>query len=603
MGKSYELRIGTGSKYAFDGGLCLNEETAIGLSQSPTGGLLNICLDDGGNPTKRQGQRYVYETSLGDGGINGLYGDFNDYSIIAHKTKLYKQKGNDNPIEIYSNLKDKKCFMFTYNGILYLMNGEQYIQYDGETVKNVEPYKPRISMNRKPDGSQSTVDESWNMLGSGFRETFNGNGTDKTYKLSMQDLTDGDVKVKIGDSYVSGFTVNKSKGTVTFTNAPAEGTNNVEITAYKSFPDLPKNILQCTRGTEYANRMFLTGNSELKNYYFASGLTEEVDATYFPQKHMYALRGGNKAVTGLKVHHNKLVVFKEDMTATVTASTGLDNTASFPIAILNSDVGCDIPDSIQLVNNNIVFANTHTGVNIIVSTMIEGEKSIIPISHNINGTTERQGLLQEGIENLRKAVSIDFGQKYYLCVNGKAYVWDYKDSFTVNNPEKLRWFLYDNIKASAFAIRQNKLMYGHSEKGMLCEFANVLNDFGQPINAIWKSKLMDFGYPDWLKNVSYIWYTCKANSGSAIAINCYNDNGELLETSKIPAGKLRSFGWDRLDWDKFTWGVHTFAPTIRIKTRIKKVKYFQIELKNNVFNENLSMINLVIKYAMIRKVK
>lgn len=601
--KEGELRLGSTSKTQLDGGLCLYEESSIGLNQSPYGGLLNMCLDDGGMPTKRPGQRYLYQTSLGEGGINGLYADYKGYTVIAHGTKLYKQRGTEQPTEIYSELANAKAFMFIYNGILYLLNGSQYIQFDGTTVKSVSPYKPRVSMNRKPDGSTSEVDESWNMLGRGFRNTFNGDGTTKIYKLSLTALDVDAVISNVGGTEGNGFTVDRTTGTVTFNTAPPQGTNNVEITAYKTFPKLAENILKCKFGVEFSNRMFLGGNEDLPNYYFAAGLTDGIDASYFPQKYQYAIRGGDKAVTGFKVHYNKLVVFKEDLTCTVEASTGLDNTASFPISYLNTDIGCDIPDSIQLVNNNIVFANTYYGVCIIVSTVVQGEKSILPVSLNINGSYGRPGLLNEDINELKKATSADFGYKYYLCVRDKCYVWDYKDNFNINNPRALRWFYYDNVNANCFGIRNNELLYGHREKGVICAFTNVLNDFGNPINGVWKSKLIDFGYPDWLKTINYIWYTCKANSSSEVNINYYNDNGELLASVVVPSNKLKSFSWNNFSWNSFTWKVQIFAPTIRVKPRVKRVKYFQIELKNNKFNENLSIISLVIKYTMTKKVR
>lgn len=69
MGENRELRIGTSAKVQFDGGICYDDETSIDLSQSPYGGLLNMCLDDGGMPTKRMGQQYVFENTLGDSGL------------------------------------------------------------------------------------------------------------------------------------------------------------------------------------------------------------------------------------------------------------------------------------------------------------------------------------------------------------------------------------------------------------------------------------------------------------------------------------------------------------------------------------------------------
>ena len=64
MGKSYELRLGNGTKYPLNGGISLDEETLIDLSQSPYDGLLNMCLDNGGTLGKRQGQEYILSNDL-----------------------------------------------------------------------------------------------------------------------------------------------------------------------------------------------------------------------------------------------------------------------------------------------------------------------------------------------------------------------------------------------------------------------------------------------------------------------------------------------------------------------------------------------------------
>lgn len=603
MGENKELRVGVSSKVQFDGGICYGDESNIELSQSPYGGLLNMCLDDGGMPTKRMGQQYMCE-SYGDKGIKGLYPNYKGKIIFASDVNLYSLGDNGIPVMVHSGLSGNDVFMFTYNAILYVIDGVNFYRYDGNKFKIVVPYVPRVTMNRKPDGSSSSVDESWNMIGNKFKDSFNGDGASKTYKLSLFPLDAGStVECYVNGARTSSFTVDLNTGIVTFNTAPSSGNNNVEIVAVKTFNGLKDNILKCKFGIEFSNRMFLGGNDNLPNFYFAGGLSDNNDASYFPQKYQYSIKGSDKAVTGFKVHYNKLVVFKEDMTCTVTAATGLDNEASFPIEFLNTDIGCDIPDSIQLINNNIVFANTYGGVHMIVSTDVIGEKAIVSISDNINGSYDRPGLLYEDKIGLKKACSADHGNKYYLCVNGRCYVWDYKGTYNVNYPDKLKWFIYDNVFAKKFGVKNNELFYGHSKKDILCKFIESKNDFGDPINGVFKTKLIDFGYPDWFKTVSYIWYTCKANSASEVKINYFNDEGNIINSELIPASELTSFNWGRFNWGKFNWIVKTFSPTLRLKVKLKKIKYFQIELINNKVNENLSIINLVIRYNLTRKVK
>lgn len=601
MSKQGELRVGSGSKYLLNGGICYDDETTLNISQSPFGGLLNMCLDDGGMPVKRQGQAYI-GTSLGNGKINGMC-DFKGNIIFAFNGKLYKQTLNSAATEIYSEISDEDIFMLNFNGILYIFDGIKYLQYDGSIVKEVDPYKPRVSMNRKPDGSQSEVDESWNVIGRGFKNTFNGDGTSKVYKLSFNGLDPDKVVCNVGGVEGSGFAVNRVNGTITFTNAPPEGNNNVEITAYKSFPGKKETILKCKYGTEFSNRVFLSGNDDMPNFYFCSGITDSNDITYFPEKYRYGIGSKDKKVTGFKVQYNKLVVFKEDCTCTVESNIGLDNLASFPISFLNTEIGCDMPGSIQLVNNNILFANTQNGIHCIVSTTIPGEKNIICISQNINGNYERPGLTNEDISLLRGATSIDFKSKYYLCVGSKCYILDYKEVFSTTDTKKNRWFIYDNINANCFGIYNNKLIYGHREKGVLCSFTNSFSDFGEPINSIWKSKLLDFGYPDYLKLISDIWYTCRAKSNSDVNIKYFNDENILVDEILIDKRSMSNFSWKKFGWANFSWIINLNSPTFRKKIRLRNIRYFQIEFSNNNVDETLSIIGLTIKYSLTKQVR
>ncbi|MGL4910858.1 MAG: hypothetical protein ACRC3Y_00370, partial [Romboutsia sp.] len=190
--KQNELRIGLGTKSKLNGGLNYLDESTISESQSPFGGLLNMCLDDGGMPVKRQGQAFINQ-SLGDKGITNIFCDFRDYIVFIFNNKVYRTKLNTIPVEIYSGVSDNVC-VFAFNSILYALDGSKFLQFDGTTMKEVVPYIPRVSMNRKADGSQSEVDESWNVIGRGFKNTFNGDGTSKVYRLSFNTL-DADIVV------------------------------------------------------------------------------------------------------------------------------------------------------------------------------------------------------------------------------------------------------------------------------------------------------------------------------------------------------------------------------------------------------------------------
>jgi hypothetical protein len=559
-----------------------------------------MCLNDGGLPTGRQGQANLFPSSLGSGPVNGVFDDYKGKTVMQYGARLYTQAGAEQPVEIYSGLSNARTFFFVYNSLLYAVNGVRLLVYDGFDVKDVEPYVPTVSMNRKPDGSQSTVNESWNLIGRGFKESFNGDGSAKVFKLSFTGLDSDTVLSSIGGTEGSGFTVNRSTGEVTFTTAPAAGTNNVVITAFKTFDGNAVQVLNCTRAYEAYGRIFMYGNPNFKNAYWVMGISDKNDCSYFPTKYKYSLTKSNKELTAFISHFGLLIGLTEDLTFKIEEGS-FDNQASFPVKYINTTIGCDIPGSVQLINNNPIWANTYSGVCMLTSSLIIGEKNISILSQNVNGDYERPGLLSE--PGLKDAVSIDFDGKYILNVGSAAYVWDYLKGFDFNKPKSCRWFKWDNVKASCFFVRDNTLMYGHKERGQLCKFTPISNDFGSAVNNVFRTKLIDFSYPDFEKTISDIWLTTRANSNSSITIKYYDDNGEVLESAVIPQSSTRSFKWSSFKWSAFTWRTQRFAPTLRKKPRLKKIRYFQLELSNNAFNESLSVISLVIKYLLTRKVR
>ena len=605
-----ELRMGTDSKIPLNGGLSLKyQESALTDMQSPK--IENMNADDRGSLIKRWGLTYLFATSLGATPINGVYDGVYKGNLMLHwGTSLYTQAGSSQPVLIYTGLANAKSFFFVFNSILYIMDGTNYIQFDGTTVKAVVPYIPTISITRKPDGTQSTVNESWNMLGNGFTDSFNGDNITKIYQLSLKGLDANTVTSNVGGTEGAGFTVDRTNGIVTFTTAPIVGIDSVKITAYKTQAGLALQIQNCTFAMECYGVMFVSGNPNMVNYYWASGVTLQIDASYFPQKRFYTLKGADKKITGFALHFGQLVIFKEDLIARVSAITDLSNNTSFAIDFVNNTIGCDMPYTIRTSMNDIVFCNTYGGVYILQKSLnlYTNDKTALPISGNINGIDLRPGLLQENITDLQNASSYVYHYKYYLCVGTHAYVWDFDISYysasnTGQTQYDLTWWYYTNVNAKQFFNINNILYFTDRNVGLISLFANRLNDYGLPINASWRSKLMDFQHPDWEKTVSYIWLTTRAGSGSAININYFDENESLINNTVIPANVTKSFSFSNFSFSNFTFGVQRFAPTIKDMPKLKKIVYFQIEITNSNFNENLSLISLVIKYILNKKVR
>jgi hypothetical protein len=600
-----------------NGGLSIKYfESLIKDNQSPQ--MQNLNADDRGSLSKRWGIIKTYETSLGSGSINGIY-YYASKIVIAWGTQVYTQSGGDQPVSIYSGIANTKATFFEFNNILYLVNGTDYIAYNGTTCTTVTPYVPLLYTGRLYSGG-GTAYEGINRIGAGFKNSFNGDASHTSFLLSQTELDATLVTVTIsGVAKTEGthFTVNRTTGTVDFTGgtsphgAPATGTDNVIITAYKTDSTAVTSIKSCkyvaSYGGENDTRIFLCGYG---NYVFYSGL---LDPTYFPYNNYNRLGDPNKTCNGFSKIYDILVVFKDK---SIYSMEYLNNsgTVSFPTKVINDAVGCDIPGSIQLINDNPVWCNTYRGVYILwTNGSIKEEKNVRLISDNINGSPYKTGILDETSENLLLASSFDFEGKYYLCIATKCWLWDYKISpyqGLTDGGESLSWFYYTNINASCWINNGTDLYFGDRTNGVVNKAnSGVYNDNGTAINGIWRSKLFAFDdgsgnqLTDWYKTIIEFWLTTRSNINADVNITYYSEIGSTLETTTISAASVKNFDWSHWDWSNYTWNVVNYAATIRKKPKLKKIKYFQIELANNEINQNLSIIYLVISYILSQRVK
>ena len=605
------LRLGANSDNKLDGGLCLDQESSILLTQSPYGGSRNMCLDDGGLPCKRQGQINLNLTSLGATTINGIYDNYKNKAVIAHGTKLYTQTGTSDMVLLYEGITNCSAFFYVANSILYMINGHEFLKYDGTTVSTVTPYIPRVAYNGQPNGStvaNNQVDgESWNLIGTGFHQQYNGDGVNKTFPFKYKGLNaesvtcivDG-VNMSEGSGIAS---VDRVNGEFTLTVAPSKAgilnPNNVDVTAHKDFAGYKTQITSCTFACEYDQVMFLAGNTSMPNVYFAGKITDTNEANYFPLNRVYPYSGVDKAVTGFKTHYDKLIVFKEDRYASVISEVAPAGNSVFTRTDLDTTVGCDMPKTIQTISNYIVWCNSQNGVQLLESSVVPGEKNNRPLSFNINGDIVRPGLLQE--PNLKNAVSFDYKGQYGICLpNGHCYVWNYIRGFSPSKPKSMKWFYWDNVFASSFFVRNNTLMYGHLLRGQLCYFTDVLNDFGVAINAKFSIKNFDFGSPEYYKSVPRIDITTRANTHSSMEITCVNDEDSPMEP--IPSSETMSLDMDNLDMDNLTFDYQTMSPTVTIEPFLQDIRYLRLEFANNVINENLSIIAIALIYSLTRRI-
>lgn len=491
------------------------------------------------------------------------------------------------PKELFNRMSDSRVSFFVMNGMCYIMDGQNYLVYDGTTVKEVEPYIPTISISKDPAGGGTSY-EDFNLLGSGFKDSFSGDGISKDYYLSLTGLDNkSPVVVVNGEELENGedYTFYRSEGRISFYKAPRKGTNNVIITVHKSQSGFADRIKKCrfhvTFGGSNDTRIFVSGNPTMPDYVWRSGL---YDPTYFPENGFYKFPGH---VKGFAKQYDYLVV--ERANGKHQVSYVLDNgVASFPSKPINDQIGTLAPNSIQIIENNPVSLSKR-GVYMLTSSTVRDERNVTHISEAVDDK-----LLKE--PNLDQAISMDFDKKYWLSVNNNVYLFDY----AVNE-----WFMYDNIKANDFFDVNGELYFASSQDGLLYRFkkedeSQPYNDDGKPISAYWESKQFSFGADELNKLVDRVYFGMKPQSKTSADLYYVSNKktSDLVKTARMDLLDFRD-----INFEQWTFNLSVFPKENMAKIKAKKITHFQLILENNKLNEGLGLLSVGIKHRFQSAVK
>lgn len=590
--------------------------------QSPD--MLNMLLDSEYALDKRPGYDALFEGLLSadtwaDGSwTSAHWASGNANSPVRHLIKYRKSNGDierlmfqggdfyrwtDTTNEvIYTGIADVDVVYFQVNDKFYFFEGTNFLVYDGSTVSDVtgvNSYAPTITLGRTPTGG-GTANEQLNLIGTGFKDSFSGNGSATTYTLSYTGLDATTVVVVYnGTTKTEGthFTVDRTNGTINFSagtsplGAPASGTNNVVITAYKTPTDYTtrkEKIIKCTISTIYGGtndtRILVSGHPTLKNIVYRSGLTSAgyADPTYFPENTYSLVSANNESIMNWAKQYDTLVILKESTTDTMTFELN-NGTVQYTTKPINDTIGIYAPKSLAILDNNPTFV-TKKGVYQLIQSQVRDERNMNHISANIDSD-----LLNE--PNLSDAIGYDFDKKYYITLpSGKVYVYDYKSK---------EWLIWNNINASCYFDDNNYLYFGGNDCGCIYKFKHIdeigaFYDNGQAINSYWKSKVFNLTRGDFQKLIDRLIITLKPYSISSAKVYYSADKKVSKYVKEID---LVSFDFNNLDFNNFSFESFTLPQTKTVNINENSTVYFQIELVNNEAGEGLGVTEIGILHA------
>ncbi len=266
---------------------------------------------------------------------------------------------------LYSNMNNCKSSSFVMNNRLYIIDGKNYLYYDGTNIHSVvdNAYIPTTYRDIIVAGENAGNDvqyEHRNYLQPKFKHTFIPDGLTSDYYMYETLDEDSEVVVKVyGVEKTIGkhFTVDYNAGKITFNegcipptqssiadeknallkaddeegeeilyvndnssdediynaNKHTEYYAGVEVTAQKTYEIKP--ITKCNIVAIFNGRVFLSGNTEYPNNIYFCGrnnLTGVIDPSYFPAVNYFADGIGNAPVTGMLVVADTLMVLKAD---------------------------------------------------------------------------------------------------------------------------------------------------------------------------------------------------------------------------------------------------------------------------------------------------
>ena len=608
----YTLSLGN-----LSGGLNLSElEYRLKNNESPD--MKNLLWREG-VLCSRDGQEWVIEDdSLGVG--KALYDRlFNGYLVAHIGEGLYAADPEAEEPE-WEEVLDlggdyPRGSFFRYYGKLYYKAPGLYveIEYNEAAVglklsgANIVGYTPVIQVNIDPDSGAGYSYQPENRIQSAKTVWFNAKSGATVYHLPVSGITSVDKVVVDGVEITADssptpaagkYYADLTNGTVTFgtapptTNPPTD--NTVVITYSKDNDEAMSSVMDCPYAVTYGGTgdlcVVMGGCPAQPNAIFWNGSNIAMDPSYFPMAQYQFCGDVDDEITGFGKQQSFLVVFKAHSVGRVKQDTQTVDgrlTIDMPYVAINDKIGCDCPNSIQLIENNLVWCNLEQGVHILKDSSYAYENNIECVSRKVNGGPTKRGML-DSVRRADRVSSHDDTKRYWLCCDGELWVWDYENT-TYRDPS---WYYMTNINAVAFASEYDQTWHLDLE-GRLTAFYRNYNDYGGPIEKKYRFAAQFFGGYDRLKNVNSVIIAIRPDTVSSAQLTYITD----YETRKelTPLGHLV---WQLVPRDlsyRCLAGIG-FGAVFRRRPMCRRVQHFAMQLENNEAGQDMNIVSAQIFY-------
>lgn len=493
---------------------------------------------------------------------------------------------------------------FRYGERLYYKNrgGFFRIAWDGSTFTaepvGGDPYVPTTIINADPSYGSGDTYQPVNRLTGKRTVTYNAAEGVKVYKLLADSVASVD-RVVVDGVETTAYAADLSGKTVTFTTAPPvtdPPTNNtVAITFTVADTDAYNAVMDCiyahVAGGDGNLCVVLAGCPAQPNAIFwNSNDAVAMNDSYWPSPYYNLVGDTEDPVTGFGKQYSDNIVFKSH--AVGKLAFGVEelegrSAISFTYTLINDRVGCDLPGSIQLIENNLVFCNTYRGVHILRSSSAAYENNIDCISEKVNGSAY-MGLLRDtrapGV-----VTSFDDDSRYWLCAEGRVYLWDYAVS-SAGDPS---WYYFTEVSPVAMLRDDSHKVYHLDALGRVTAFERSFSDYGLGIEKLYQFPVMSFGTYARLKDVDSVIFAVRADTDTDMTVT-YNTD---YETREDPTPIL-AWHW-RLVPRNLAYrmlGGSKFAQVAKRRPGCRHVRHFSMMLTNSTPGKDMAVVSARVFY-------
>lgn len=480
-----------------------------------------------------------------------------------------------------------EVFFFGYSQKLYVMNGKAYMEWDGETLKNVEGYRPLVSTAVPPLGGGTALEQA-NKLTGARRAHFSPDGSATVYTLPEQDLASVDyVKSMVTGEIMAtaDYTVDLEKGTLTFSKAPDKGVNTLEIgwTVKEDY----RGKVEAMRYAEIFNgandnRVFLYGDGTNRAFYSGLDTDGNPRADYFPDMNELVIGEANTPITALIRHYSRLLVYKTNSVYSV--QYGLINTvedtsiAAYYATPVNRSIGNVAMGQVRLVLNSPYSLFGHDlyewrNNSSYSSNLSVDERQAKRISDRITATLDEF--------DLEECYCFDSNdtQEYFVCWEDKVLVYNYAVD---------AWYYYDNLRISCMVNFRGEIYFGDREGRLNSLSYRNRTDNGEVIQSYWESGSIAFDRDYMRKYSAMLWVGIKPEEHGEVYVTVQTDRKSVY-TNKVVASSLMTFS--SADFRRWSFNVNRKPHMARLKIKAKKFVFYKLIFSAESINTTTTILS------------